>query len=570
MEKLKNGFIRLKNVLIEHKKISVTVGVIALAIVVTGVSAAILAGTHAGASVVAGGETTDDIKEPVIMYHSNMIDDGDDIELAEEEQPEEEPDSDMEFEYDGRVINISAGQPVELIPEEELEKKVVKDPGDAVVEITPEDPSPSQRKETTTVVSKPEENTNQENNEISLTKNVYAGDAFAPFGSDIMSSFGEEYTMPSNLVVKNSSGNVVRSFSQSELSAYGQNLSELTFALDSADTYTVHYEFESPKIQVDKAIPGIDVSHWQNDINWSAVAADGYKYAIIKVAGRSIGDDGGLYEDAYFRDNINGALANGLKVGVYFFSQALSVQEAYEEASYILNLIKGYNISYPVVFDWETTAGYRTCDKLSRSELTAICEAFCDTVKSHGYKPMIYMSKNDWLNKVDTNRLASKYNVWLAWYFNKYYFSDDNRLYQDGDDIPDLPFEYNIWQYTSTGRVSGVDGYCDMNVMFTKEFVNGDKITKNIRLEVTPKPTQPPTESDTKPADKPSVTEPVTDTTQADGATKETTDPTKETTESTTKEVPTQAEITVKATAPVVKMAEEIIENTTDLTDKED
>lgn len=250
----------------------------------------------------------------------------------------------------------------------------------------------------------------------------------------------------------------------------------------SSEDHVLRPDYAEPAGNVANAVPGIDVSHWQNDIDWAAVANAGYKFAMIKVAGRSIGDGAELYQDAYFRTNIEGAIKNGIKVGVYFFSQALTVQEAYEEASYILNLIDGYNISYPVAFDWETTDGYRTHDKLNSDELTKICEAFCDTVKSHGYEPMIYLSKNDWINCVDRQTLSSKYSVWLAWYFYKYYYSDENRLYQNGDELPDLDFKYNIWQYTSTGRISGVDGYCDMNVSFTPDFdisgswgdVNGD------------------------------------------------------------------------------------------------
>lgn len=532
MEKLKNILWKAKNGLTEHKRVSLAVTLVILVAAVAATAAVVLGGSRSGASVVVGGETTNDVKEPIVMYHSDSIDEAEDIELAEEEVKEEEvkeEDNSLEFEYDGKVININASSPVELIPEEELEKKVEADPGDTTIgaEVPVEDPAPSQTKETNTNTNnngsdnKGSQDTSKNeisNEDIAITKSAYAGDQFAPFSSDIVNSFGGGYTNPKSLTVKNSSGTVVKSYSADELASYGAKLDSLSFALNSADTYTLHYEYEAPKVQVDKAIPGIDVSHWQNDIDWRAVAADGYKYAMIKVAGRSIGEDGNLYEDDYFRQNIEGALANGLQVGVYFFSQALTVQEAYEEASYILNLIKGYNITYPVAFDWETTSGYRTCDKLSRSELTAICEAFCDTVKSHGYKPMIYMSKNDWLNKVDTNRLSSKYNVWLAWYFRKYYYSDENRLYRDGDEVPDLPFEYNIWQYTSTGHVEGVGGYCDMNVTFTKAFVDGDK-SKNVKLVVTDKPTQQ--ETQTQPSTtQPSTTQPAetskpTETTQA-------------------------------------------------------
>lgn len=249
---------------------------------------------------------------------------------------------------------------------------------------------------------------------------------------------------------------------------------------------------------------------------------------VASMTGDEVKNYGGnLYEDNYFRYNIEQATANGIKVGVYFFSQALSVQEAYEEASYTLNLIKDYNITYPVAFDWETSSGYRTCDRLNKDELTSICEAFCDTVKSHGYQPMIYMSKNDWVNKVHTNKLTSKYNVWLAWYFYKYYNSPSNRLYEDGDEVPDLDFGYNIWQYTSTANIPGINGACDMNVAFATTYKSGDTKTKDITIRVEKKKGEPETTA----PDKDNTTGTTTGTTSGTtGAAETTTGATTETT----------------------------------------
>lgn len=257
---------------------------------------------------------------------------------------------------------------------------------------------------------------------------------------------------------------------------------------------------------------------------------------VASMTGDEVKNYGGNpYEDNYFRYNIEQATANGIKVGVYFFSQALSVQEAYEEASYTLNLIKDYNITYPVAFDWETSSGYRTCDRLNKDELTSICEAFCDTVKSHGYQPMIYMSKNDWVNKVHTNKLTSKYNVWLAWYFYKYYNSPSNRLYEDGDEVPDLDFGYNIWQYTSTANIPGINGACDMNVAFATTYKSGDTKTKDITIRVEKKKGEPETTA----PDKDNTTETTTGTTTGTtsgttGAAETTTGATTETTKGLT------------------------------------
>ena len=235
--------------------------------------------------------------------------------------------------------------------------------------------------------------------------------------------------------------------------------------------YTVKSGWVVSKEGISGIIKGVDVSHHNNDngegvLNWAEVANAGYKFAMVKVAGRSIGDDGSLYTDKYYEENIKGALSNGLQVGVYFFSQAMSVDEAIEEANYICDLIAGYNISYPVVFDWETTSGYRTQDLRSNSELrTAISLAFCDTVKNRGYDPMIYINKYDYLNYVDTEKLSSSYDIWLAWYCNDY--DETGKVWQEGDAVPDKEkYNYRMWQYSSTAGVPGIAGGCDVNIAY--------------------------------------------------------------------------------------------------------
>ena len=234
--------------------------------------------------------------------------------------------------------------------------------------------------------------------------------------------------------------------------------------------YSVREGWVVSKDNISEKIMGVDVSHHNNDngegvINWNEVANAGYKFAMVKVAGRSTGADGNLYTDSYYEENIQGALAAGMQVGAYFFSQSMSVEEAVEEANYICDLIAGYNITYPVVFDWETTSGYRTEDLRSNSELrTAMSIAFCDTVKSRGYDPMIYINKYDYLNYVDTDKLSSNYDIWLAWYWNDYY--ETGELWHEGDDVPDIGYKYRIWQYTSTANVPGIAGGCDVNIAY--------------------------------------------------------------------------------------------------------
>ena len=143
----------------------------------------------------------------------------------------------------------------------------------------------------------------------------------------------------------------------------------------------------------------------------------------------------------------------------------MSVDEAIEEANYICDLIAGYNISYPVVFDWETTSGYRTQDLRSNSELrTAMSVAFCDTVKNRGYDPMIYINKYDYLNYVDTEKLSSSYDIWLAWYWNDY--DETGKVWQEGDKVPNIGYNYRMWQYSSTAGVPGIAGGCDVNIAY--------------------------------------------------------------------------------------------------------
>lgn len=228
---------------------------------------------------------------------------------------------------------------------------------------------------------------------------------------------------------------------------------------------------EPPKVsETAKIVTGIDISHWQSDrgkINWTQVKNDGIDYVIIKAAGRSISSSGSLYEDTAFKENIEGALTAGIPVGVYFFSQALTEQEAREEASLILGLIKDYKITYPVVFDWETSSGYRTYTAgLSKAKMNSIASTFCDMVKAAGYTPMVYGNGWDLTCRYDFDSLAAKYKIWLARYPVNY----GGRIrYKVGDALPSgnyIPSTYQMWQYCSDGAVNGINGNVDVNVSF--------------------------------------------------------------------------------------------------------
>lgn len=198
-------------------------------------------------------------------------------------------------------------------------------------------------------------------------------------------------------------------------------------------------------------LTGIDVSEHQGEIDWSRVAADGVDFAIIRV-GRRGSTAGGIYEDEYFRRNIAGATAAGLRVGVYFYSQAIDEREAAEEAAWVLEMIAPYEITFPVVFDWEIVGGAEARTyTVSRQTLCAATRAFCGAVAEAGYEPMIYFTRYLGYRKYILRNLTD-YGFWYAEY----------------EDRPRTAFDFDIWQYSDTGRVDGIDGDVDLNIYFLR------------------------------------------------------------------------------------------------------
>ena len=194
----------------------------------------------------------------------------------------------------------------------------------------------------------------------------------------------------------------------------------------------------------------IDVSSFQSSIDWEAVKADGVDAVMIRVGYRGYGSEGKLVIDDMFVEHIEGATAAGLKVGVYFFSQALNYNEGVEEARFALAAIREYNITCPVVIDTELIEadGART-EGLDVAARTDGIVGFCETVKEAGYTPMIYANRNWYVQCLDMRRLG-EYKLWLAHYVNQ----------------PDFPYEFTGWQYTNEGSVDGISGSVDMNVWF--------------------------------------------------------------------------------------------------------
>ena len=200
-----------------------------------------------------------------------------------------------------------------------------------------------------------------------------------------------------------------------------------------------------------QVLRGIDVSEHQHEIDWAQVAASGVDYAYVRLGYRGY-TEGGLFEDPYFRANVEGALANGLQVSVYFFSQAVSVQEAIEEAEYVLARIRDYNITLPVVYDWEKINGETASrtDNLDFSILNDCAVAFCDTVKNAGYEPAIYFNRHLGYYGYDLSRMTD-YDFWFA---------------LPESSFPNFYYAVDMWQYSFTEQVPGIAEPTDMNLMF--------------------------------------------------------------------------------------------------------
>ena len=193
---------------------------------------------------------------------------------------------------------------------------------------------------------------------------------------------------------------------------------------------------------------GIDVSKYQGNIDWGAVAASGINFAIIRVGYRGSAS-GALVQDPNFKKNISGATKAGIKVGLYFFTQAVNEAEAVEEASMAMSLASGYKVTYPIFIDTERASNGRA-NGLSKSARTAVVKAFCQTVRNGGYKAGVYASKSWYANQLNASALNG-YCIWVAQYNSSCTYSG----------------KYDMWQYSSKGRVSGIKGNVDMNISYT-------------------------------------------------------------------------------------------------------
>ena len=257
-------------------------------------------------------------------------------------------------------------------------------------------------------------------------------------GSSTLSVLKKLY--PDNIVYVNKSGRYVfadinPALAKTEFNTAGFKLEDnglMSYSDDkTATTYT-----------------GIDLSRYNSDIDFAKAKASGIDYAMIRCGYRAYGS-GLLVKDTSFETYITNALKNNVDVGVYFYTQAVNKEEAVEEANYVLELIRPYNVTYPVAIDIEAIENdsFRQ-EKLSASELTDVVIAFCDTIKAAGYTPLIYSNLLYFMDNVELDRLE-EYDKWFAGYQTA---------------APYYPYKYTMWQYTSTGTVPGVSGNVDINI----------------------------------------------------------------------------------------------------------
>ena len=197
-----------------------------------------------------------------------------------------------------------------------------------------------------------------------------------------------------------------------------------------------------------KTYTGIDVSVFQGDIDWDAVKNDGIDFVMLRVGYRGYGQKGIMGKDDKFDSNYEGAKKAGLKVGVYFFSQATNESEAREEAAFVLDAVRDCPLDYPIAYDWEFVDNDEArTNGMTSEDITVCAKAFCEAIKSAGKVPVIYFNCETGYFNYDLPQVKD-YGFWLAEYY----------------DTPSFYYNYKMWQYSKTGSVDGISGDVDMNI----------------------------------------------------------------------------------------------------------
>lgn len=199
------------------------------------------------------------------------------------------------------------------------------------------------------------------------------------------------------------------------------------------------------------SLAGIDVSYNCGDIDWKKVKDSGIDFVMVRLGGRGYGDEGSLYTDEKALEYINGAKQQGIKTGGYFFSQAITNDEAVEEAKYAVGILNGLKLDFPLAYDWEIIKddNART-DGVSSAQATECAKAFCDEIKSQGFTPMIYSPSKELYFKYDLARLKD-IDIWYCEYA----------------EVPTFYYQFSMWQYSDKGKVDGINSEVDLNICFT-------------------------------------------------------------------------------------------------------
>lgn len=236
-------------------------------------------------------------------------------------------------------------------------------------------------------------------------------------------------------------------------------LSSTTLLLSGCSEYVSPYNFDNLKNEQGRfsyyeegnlvSQTAVDVSDLQGKIDWERVSEDGIDFAMIRLGRRGY-TEGNIYLDNYYYENVSGAQSEGMPFGVYFFSQAITEDEAIEEANFVIKHLSGSGISYPVVFDHEPVeSADGRANNLSKNELTHITKAFCQKIEDAGYTPMIYGNAFD-MERLNLNDLKG-IDVWYAEYESSQ---------------PTGQFDFAMWQYSSTANVSGINTQADLSILF--------------------------------------------------------------------------------------------------------
>ena len=257
-----------------------------------------------------------------------------------------------------------------------------------------------------------------------------------------------ENLFPENIVVPDISG--YRFFDiNSELNLSEVDYSAIEYPVENEETGKYEGEATYSKDGVE-AKKGVDVSSFQGDVNWEKVKNDGVEYAFIRLGYRGY-ESGKIVNDSKYEDNITGCNDVGLDCGVYFFTEALNESEGVEEAEFVLECLGEHHIELPIVLDVEQSANVNKSrtKNLSAEDRTKAVIAFCERIKQAGYTPMIYGNLKSMLIMLDFEQLE-EYDKWFAYFHYPLRF----------------PYKHKIWQYTASGKVDGIKGDADLNLMF--------------------------------------------------------------------------------------------------------